>query len=82
MTQIKKGYKQTEIGIIPEDWDVRRLGEVVANAMYGVGAAAKSFDGKNKYIRITDIDENNRKFIPNPLSSPSYFSNSMSLLPI
>jgi len=26
--EIKKGYKQTEIGIIPEDWEIKRLGEI------------------------------------------------------
>ncbi|MDR2970990.1 MAG: restriction endonuclease subunit S [Bacteroidales bacterium] len=26
--ETKKGYKQTEIGIIPEDWEVKRLGEI------------------------------------------------------
>ena len=26
---IKQGYKQTEIGIIPEDWEVREIGEVL-----------------------------------------------------
>jgi len=25
---IPKGYKQTEIGVIPEDWDVKKLGEI------------------------------------------------------
>ena len=24
---VKRGYKQTEVGIIPEDWDVRRIGD-------------------------------------------------------
>ena len=28
MTKIQKGYKQTEIGVIPEDWEVKRLGDV------------------------------------------------------
>ena len=28
-TTIKKGYKQTEIGVIPEDWEVKELGELV-----------------------------------------------------
>ena len=27
-TIIKKGYKQTELGVIPEDWDVKKLGEI------------------------------------------------------
>ena len=25
---VKKGYKQTEIGVIPEDWEVKRLGDI------------------------------------------------------
>ncbi len=30
MTQaIKQGYKQTEIGVIPEDWEVKTLGKIV-----------------------------------------------------
>lgn len=27
-TTIKKGYRQTELGVIPEDWDVKKLGEI------------------------------------------------------
>ncbi|MCK7471645.1 MAG: hypothetical protein MZU95_13395 [Desulfomicrobium escambiense] len=23
--EVKPGYKQTEVGVIPEDWDVKRL---------------------------------------------------------
>jgi type I restriction enzyme S subunit len=26
--KIPQGYKKTEIGIIPEDWEVKKLGEV------------------------------------------------------
>ncbi len=26
--ELKLGYKQTEVGVIPEDWSVRRLGEI------------------------------------------------------
>lgn len=35
-----------------------------------MNAAAVKYDGKHKYIRITDIDEETSSFIPNPLSSP------------
>ena len=35
-----------------------------------MNAAAIKYDGKHKYIRITDIDEETSAFIPNPLSSP------------
>jgi type I restriction enzyme S subunit len=26
--ELKPGYKQTEVGVIPEDWEVKRLGEI------------------------------------------------------
>ena len=29
MNVIKKGYKQTKVGIIPEDWDVVKVGEIL-----------------------------------------------------
>ena len=35
-----------------------------------MNSAATEFDGKNKYIRITDISESSNKFVPNPLTSP------------
>ena len=28
--EVKAGYKQTEVGVIPEDWEVRRLGDVTS----------------------------------------------------
>jgi len=36
MTQtetIPAGYKKTEIGIIPEDWEIKKLGEIVINVI-------------------------------------------------
>ena len=52
-------------------WKAKKLGEITENVMYGMNAAAIEYDGKNQYIRITDIDEATRLFCPNPLSSPS-----------
>ncbi|MDH0674151.1 restriction endonuclease subunit S [Empedobacter sp. GD03861] len=51
-------------------WEVKKLGEVATNFMYGMNTAATVYDGENQYIRITDIDERTRLFTPNPLSSP------------
>jgi type I restriction enzyme S subunit len=51
-------------------WEKKKLGEIADSIMYGMNAAAINYDGENKYLRITDIDENSRTFIPNPLSSP------------
>lgn len=36
-----------------------------------MNTAAITYDGKHKYIRITDIDEETSMFIPNPLCSPN-----------
>jgi type I restriction enzyme, S subunit len=52
------------------EWEVKRLGEISTNIMYGMNASATKFDGQNKYLRITDIDENSRQYIPNPTISP------------
>ncbi len=35
MEEIKQGYKQTDIGVIPEDWDVRPLGDVISKTQLG-----------------------------------------------
>jgi type I restriction enzyme S subunit len=53
-----------------EAWEQRKLGEISSSFEYGLNAAAKEFDGKNKYIRITDIDDETRLFLKSDLSSP------------
>lgn len=52
------------------DWEEKRLGDISQNVGYGMNAAATSFDGEHKYIRITDIDEYSHKFIASPQTSP------------
>ena len=29
MTEIKEGYKETEIGVVPEEWDVVKVGDIL-----------------------------------------------------
>ena len=52
------------------DWEQRKLGEIASSFEYGLNAAAKEFDGKNKYIRITDIYDDSREFDQNNVTSP------------
>nr|WP_319401280.1 restriction endonuclease subunit S [uncultured Carboxylicivirga sp.] len=52
------------------EWIEKRFDEIASDFSYGMNSAAIEFDGNNKYIRITDIDENTREFVPNPLTSP------------
>ncbi len=37
---------------------------------YGLNAAATEYDGENKYIRITDIDDDSREFKLEDITSP------------
>ena len=53
-----------------DDWEQRKLGEIASSFEYGLNAAAKEFDGKNKYIRITDIYDDSREFDQNNVTSP------------
>lgn len=52
----------TDIGEIPNDWKVRKLGEiVVGKGEYGIGASATEYiEGKPRYLRITDIGDSCR----------------------
>ena len=40
---------------------------------YGLGASAIDYDGKNIYVRITDIDDETSQFDFDKISSPSFF---------
>lgn len=68
----KKGEKVPEIRF-PEfsgDWKQCKLGDMAYSFEYGLNVAAKEFDGKNKYLRITDIDDSTHEFLTNSLTSP------------
>ena len=52
------------------EWEKVELKDVTESIEYGLNASAKEFDGENKYIRITDIDDVSRKFKEDSLTSP------------
>lgn len=53
-----------------DKWEERKLGELSSSFEYGLNAAAKEYDGKNKYIRITDIDDSSHEFLTDEVTSP------------
>ena len=63
----KRRFKEFELD---GEWVQTTLKEVAENFEYGLNAAAKEFDGINKYIRITDIDDMSREFLQLNLCSP------------
>ena len=46
------------------------MGDIAQSFEYGLNAPAKEYDGTNKYLRITDIDDVSRKFNIDNLTSP------------
>jgi type I restriction enzyme, S subunit len=54
-----KGYKPSELGYIPEDWEVNPLGALLKERpRYGINAPAVPLTGDTPvYIRITDISD-------------------------
>ena len=71
-----KGNEET--GLVPElrfgefggGWEPKNLGSVSDNFEYGLNKSAVPFNGSDKYIRITDIDDKTNEFSPDPLMSP------------
>ena len=53
-----------------EEWKKCKFGEIATGFDYGMNAAAKPYDGQNKYIRITDIDETSSTYNNEDIVSP------------
>ena len=71
-------YPEIRFKGFTDAWEQRKLSEMCGAFEYGLNAAAKEFDGQNKYIRITDIDDASREFLLSDLSSPDISLDGMS----
>lgn len=64
--EVRKGYKQTEVGVIPEDWRIVRLGSLTTLMTNGfVGTATRHYaDNGNGvlYIQGYNVEENSFNF--------------------
>ena len=52
------------------EWEKCKFGDIATGFDYGMNAAAKTYDGVNKYIRITDIDEATSTYTDKDIVSP------------
>ena len=52
------------------EWEKTTFGNIATGFDYGMNAAAKSYDGENKYIRITDINESSSTYDDKDIVSP------------
>lgn len=62
--EVPEGYKKTKVGIIPEDWEVKRLRDVIESSQYGTSQSVNDKRGypvlrmgnlKNGRIDIDDL---------------------------
>jgi len=64
--ELKPGYKQTEVGVLPEEWDVKTLDSLTKLLTNGfVGTATSSYvetDDGVLYIQGYNIEENGFNF--------------------
>ena len=66
----KSGVPAIRFKGFTDTWEQRKLGEISESFEYGLNAAATEYDGKHKYIRITDIDDSTHLFLQDNLTSP------------
>ena len=52
--QIKPGYKRTEVGVIPEDWEAKKLGELATFRTGPFGSALHKSDYTNDGVPIVN----------------------------
>jgi len=52
--ELKPGYKQTEVGVIPEDWEIKKLGELARFRTGPFGSALHKEDYTNNGIPIVN----------------------------
>ena len=55
---VRPGYKQTDVGVIPEDWEVKRLGKLASVTAGGTPsrANAKYWNGDIPWITTTEVN--------------------------
>lgn len=63
-------FKADDGGKYPK-WEEKTFGDVFEILEYGMNTAATDYDGFNKYIRITDIDDTSHKYLTTDIVSPS-----------
>jgi type I restriction enzyme S subunit len=57
MIEVKTGYKQTEVGVIPEDWDVFNLDKLSDRIGDGIHSTPKySTDGDYFFINGNNLN--------------------------
>ncbi|QKX04103.1 hypothetical protein HN014_03990 [Aquimarina sp. TRL1] len=83
-TKTKKGYKQTKLGWIPEDWNIVKLGSVI-DKIVGGGTPSKSkieyWDGDISWATVKDLSKFNRNSTQQNITGLGLKNSSANLIP-
>jgi len=78
MSEVKKGYKQTKVGVIPEEWEIVKLGEI-CKFQQGVQVdielqKTEPEEGYVKFLHIENYTQlsNDFRYIPTDKASKKY----------
>jgi len=52
--ELKQGYKQTELGMIPEDWELKELGEI-GTFKNGINKGSEDFGFGYPFVNLMDV---------------------------
>jgi type I restriction enzyme S subunit len=73
---VREGYKQTEIGVIPEDWEVANLAKIVKNMHQGINTVTEKINYEDSGIDILQAKHITSGFIdfsdPKKVSEETY----------
>jgi type I restriction enzyme S subunit len=56
MMELKPGYRHTEVGVIPEGWNVKRVGDICSFIVPGRNKP-KNFDGDIPWVTTPDLND-------------------------
>jgi len=64
--EIPEGYKETPVGVIPEEWDVKKIGDI--STIKGGNGFPERYQGNNMgdvpFIKVSDMNSrNNQKYV-------------------
>ena len=58
--EVKRGYKRTEVGVVPDDWEVRQMAELTDKCRpisYGIVQTGPNIIDGIPCLRVLDINE-------------------------
>jgi type I restriction enzyme S subunit len=61
--EVKPGYKQTEVGVIPEEWDVKRLGDCATIATGNTPPTNDAANYGDEFLFVSPADLGESKYV-------------------